>query len=382
MNLKLLLLPLGLVASLAHAQTSSPIITAADMPVATDSLRLSLTTALPANAPPLTRNGANQTWNYAGLVAATQRMERYANVSTAAGLYLQLTFNNAFTSPDNRATLVAPRSLPLPAGTTFTVPVTDPLEFVNGSAADYRSVGFGATFDGTAVPVTYASKAQQDVIYRFPLAFGNAPDVSNSLLTTPALVASSGYFSQKRQRTNKLDAWGTLTTPFGTFQTVRVVTTLLDHDSLAIGGAPGQGLTLPLIRQYKWLANGVHVPVLTITTTTAAGQEVVTAAEYRDTYRRVVPLATLGAASGVAFGAAPNPSAVGTDLRLLVPVGNGPLTVQATDLLGRRVFSRAFGSSTGGVLTLEAAAFGSFRGVLLLAVQTTQGRSTRRVVRE
>jgi hypothetical protein len=196
------------------------------------------------------------------------------------------------------------------------------------------------------------------------------------------VVASTGFFSQKRQRTNQPDAWGTLTTPFGTFQTVRVVTTLLDHDSLSIGGAPGQGLTLPLVRQYKWLANGVHVPVLTITTTTAAGQEVVTAAEYRDSYRRVVPLATRGTAGPAEFGAAPNPSAGGTDLRLLVPAGSGPLTVLATDLLGRTVFSRSFGSSAGGVLTLEAAAFGSFRGVLLLAVQTAHGTSTRRVVRE
>lgn len=374
------LLPLGLVAGLAHAQTA-PIITAADMPAASDSLRLSLTAALPASAPPLTRNGANQTWNYAGLMAASQRVERYASLSTVADFTLQFTFNNAFTSPDNRATLVAPRSLPLPAGTTFPVPITNPLEFVNGSAADFRSVGYGATINSTTLPVTYVSRAQQDVIYRFPLTFGSAADVSNSLLTTPAVAASTGYFSQKRQRTNQVDAWGTLTTPFGTFQTVRVVSTLLDRDSLAVGGAPGQGLLLPLVRQYKWLANGVHVPVLTITTTTVAGQEIVTAAEYRDTYRRVVPLASRGA-SGADLGAAPNPSAVGTELRLLVPAGSGPLTVQATDLLGRTVFRRAFANSAGGVLTLDAAAFGAFRGVLLLAVQTAQGTSTRRVVRE
>jgi hypothetical protein len=382
MNSKLLLLPLGLVTSLAHAQTSSPIITAADMPAANDSLRLSQTATLPANSPPLTRNGANQTWNYAGLVAASQRVERYADLGTVTDLTLQFTFNNAFTGASNRATLVAPRSLPLPAGTTFPVPITNPLEFVNGSAADFRSVGYGATLSGTTLPVTYASRAQQDVIYRFPLSFSSGSDVSNSLLTTPAVAASTGYFSQKRQRTNQPDAWGTLTTPFGTFQTVRVVTTLLDHDSLSVGGAPGQGLTLPLTRQYKWLANGVHVPVLTITTTTTAGQEVVIAAEYRDSYRRIVPLASRSTAGAGTLGAAPNPSTVGTDLRLLVPAGSGPLTVQAIDLVGRQLFSRAFGSSAGGVLTLDAAAFGAFRGVLLLAVHTAQGTSTQRVVRE
>jgi hypothetical protein len=34
------------------------------------------------------------------------------------------------------------------------------------------------------------------------------------------------------------------------------------------------------------------------------------------------------------------------------------------------------------VLTLDAAAFGTFRGVLLLTVTTAQGTATRRVVRQ
>jgi len=232
------------------------------------------------------------------------------------------------------------------------------------------------------VPVTYASRAQQDVVYRFPISYGNAADVSNSLLTTPAALASSGYFSQQRRRTSQPDAWGTLTTPFGTFQTVRLVTTLADHDSIAFGGTPGQGLDLPLVRTYQWLAKGVHVPVLAITTTTVAGNEVVASVEYRDVFRRFVRLATLGAAPDAAPSAYPNPSAVGTALRLAVPAGGGPLTVAVTDLLGRRLFTKVYSASPGGVLVVEASAFGSFRGVLLVTVQTGQGTTTHRVVRQ
>jgi hypothetical protein len=73
---------------------------------------------------------------------------------------------------------------------------------------------------------------------------------------------------------------------------------------------------------------------------------------------------------------------VGTELRLAVPAGGGPLTVVGTDLLGRRLFSRAYAGSTGGGLTLDAATLGSFRGVLLLTVQTSQGTATHRVVRQ
>jgi hypothetical protein len=378
MRAHLLLLPLTLLAGPALAQ-SSPSITAADMPVVGDSLRLSQANpVLPASAPPLTRNGPGQTWNYAGLAATAQRVVRFNSVSTAAGTFLQLTFNSPF-SPDTRATLVSPQDLPAAAGT---LPITDPLEFSAVSSADYRLVGYGGTVSGTAVPVTYASRAQQDVVYRFPISYGGTVHVSNSLLTTPLALASSGYFSQQRRRTNQPDAWGTLTTPFGTFQTVRLVTTLADHDSLALGGTPGQGLDLPLVREYKWLAPGVHVPVLAITTTTVAGNEVIASVEYRDVFRRFVRLATFGAAPAATLGAYPNPSAVGTELRLAVPAGGGPLTVVGTDLLGRQLFSRAYAGSTGGELVLDAATLGSFRGVLLLTVQTSQGTATHRVVRQ
>ncbi|RZK20967.1 MAG: T9SS type A sorting domain-containing protein [Hymenobacter sp.] len=377
---KLLLAGLVLAASAAQAQTI-PIITAADMPTVGDSLRLSQAAlVLPASAPPLSRNGYNQTWNYAGLVATSQRVARFASVGSATGPLLQFTFNSLL-SPDTRATLAAPQNLPAAAGTAG-IPIADPLEFYNGSAADFRSVGYGATVNGLAIPVTYATKTQQDVIYRLPLSYSQGNTTSNSLLATPALVASQGYFSQKRQRSNVTDAWGTLTTPFGTFQTVRVVASISDHDSIAIGTAAGQGLTLPLVREYKWLANGIHVPVLTITTALAAGQEIITGVEYRDTFRRFVTLASRDAATDAALSAYPNPSAVGTAVRVAVPVGSGAFTLVGSDLVGRQVFSRSYGGSTSGGLTLDAAAFGSFRGVLLLTVTTAQGTATRRVVRE
>jgi hypothetical protein len=379
MRSSLLFFPFALLASPALAQTALSI-TAADMPVVGDSLRLSQASPLlPTSAPPLSRAGANQTWDYTGLTAIAQRVVRYTNVSTAAGPLLQLTFNNAFFGPDTRATLVSPQSLPAAAGA---LPIADPLEFSAVSGADYRLVGYGGTLNGTAVPVTYASRAQQDVIYRFPLTYGGAAQVSNSLLTTPAALASSGYFSQKRRRTTQPDAWGTITTRFGTFQALRVVTTLADHDSLALGGVPGQGLTLPLVREYKWLAQGVHVPVLTITTATTAGNEVVTSVEYRDVFRRFVGLATHSAAAEAGLSAYPNPSAVGTGLRLAVPAGGGSLTIAGTDLLGRQLFSRAYTSSAGGTVVLDAATLGAFRGVLLLTVTSAQGTATRRLVRQ
>ena len=384
------LLPLLLLTTAAPALAqTSPVIDRTDLPTLTagvDSLRLSVAApVLPAGAPPLSRRGANQTWNYAALTPVSQRVESYlpTSVVTATSLFYTLTFGPL--GGANRATVASPQALPVPAGANLPIALTDTYQFFNLAAAgatpqDFRSVGFGASLNGTAIPVTYASAAQQDVVYRFPLSFVSLPDSSSSFFSTPAAIATVGYLSQRRKRVNTPDAWGTLVTPFGTFQTVRVVTKLLDHDSVAFGGTPGQGFDVPLTREYKWLAKGQHVPVLTITTRVLAGQEVVSGVEYRDIYRRIIRLNTRDAALEGSLTAAPNPSAVGSALTLSVPAGSGPLTVSATDVVGRLLFRLGYGAAAS--LTLGPEVFGSYRGVLLLTVQTARGTATRRVVRE
>lgn len=363
----------------------SPIIDRTDMPAPSatapvDTLRLSVARpVLPAGTSLLSQRGANQTWNYAGLVPTSQRVEQFVTVnSLAATAPIYTLYFGAFGGV-NQATVASPQAL-FPAG--FPVPLADTYQFYNASAAsnDFRSVGFGGSLGGAAIPVAYASQDQQDVIYRFPLSYASKPDSSSSYFATPAAAASAGYISQKRKRVNRPDAWGTLTTPFGTFQTVRVVTRLQDHDSLSFGGQ-SQGFDLPITRQYKWLAKMQHVPLLTITTQELAGREVVTSVEYRDRYRRLIRLGTHDAATDAALTVFPNPSAAGSPLTLTVPLGSGPVTVSATDVAGRQLFRRSFAGSTGS-FRIGDEAFGDFRGVALLTLTTSQGTTTRRVMRE
>ena len=384
------LLPLLLLAAAPALAQTSPVIDRTDMPslsTGVDSLRLSAASpVLPAAAPPLSRRGTNQTWNYTSLVPVSQRVESYvpASVVTATSLLYSFTFGPL--GGANRATVASPQNLPIPAGAGLPVAISNPYQFYSLTAAtavqqDFRSVGFGASLNGTALPITYASAAQQDVIYRFPLSYASARDSSSSFFSTPAAIATLGYLSQKRKRVNTPDAWGTLTTPFGTFQTVRVVTKLTDHDSVAVGGTPGQGFDVPLTREYKWLAKGQHVPVLTITTRLVGTQETITGVEYRDIYRRIIRTGTRDAALETGLLVAPNPSAAGSALTLTVPAGSGPLTVTATDVVGRRLLRRSYAGGTGS-LSVPAEALGGFRGVLLLTVETARGTATRRLVRE
>ncbi|SHI56294.1 hypothetical protein SAMN02745146_1038 [Hymenobacter daecheongensis DSM 21074] len=366
------------------ARAQSPVIDRTDMPAVTtaapvDSLRLSqASTVLPAGAPPLTRRGANQTWNYSNLVATSQTVERYTSVAATAVPLFQLYFGAA--GGPNRATVASPAPLPLATGPLL--PITDPYQFYNVSAAaapvqEFRSVGFGGLLGGLPVPLTYRTPAEQDVIYRFPLSYASQPDSSRSFVETPAALAATGYFSRRRKRVNRPDAWGTLITPFGTFTTVRVVTRLIDHDSIALGGVPGVGVDVPLTREYKWLAKLNHVPVLTITTQEVGGREVITAVQYRDRYRRLV-LGTRSAAAQAAVAVYPNPLTSGP-LHLAGLTGTR-VRLKATDLAGRVLFEQTLAVNQGAA-TVAAATFGQFHGVALLTIQTSQGVAVRRVVR-
>lgn len=373
---------LGLAAVPAVAQVS-PSIDRTDMPVSPDTLRLSVAgPILPTGVPPLTQRGASQAWNYSALTATSQRVERFVAVGTLPAFY-QLSFGAL--GGNNRATVASPQAFPLPANAPVALPFTDPYQFYNTSAAgttnqSFRSVGFGATVaGGLQVPVTYASQNQQDVIYRLPLSYTSAADSSNSFFSIS--VPGTGYLSQRRKRVNRPDAWGTLTTPFGTFQTVRVVTRLLDHDSIAFGAIPGTAIDPPLTREYKWLAKTHHVPLLTITTQQVLGVETITGITYRDIYRRIVRTGTRDAATDAALTAYPNPLVVGDELMLTVPAGSGMLTVSATDLAGRQLFSRQLNGSTG-IILLESKLMGNFRGMALLTVTTARGMATRRIVRQ
>ena len=85
---------------------------------------------------------------------------------------------------------------------------------------------------------------------------------------------------------NHVDGWGTLITPFGTFNTLRVVSELTGKDSLFLDTL-GFGFSFPRAktREYKWLATNGKIPVLQINTNVNGANEVITSIRYRDIYR-------------------------------------------------------------------------------------------------
>jgi hypothetical protein len=228
------------------------VITSGDMPVPGDTIRKSNTVIL--DGINYEQAGPDQTWMFDQLTVMTQQIDTFVNVSETPSVY-QFFFNNQFIYPDYKAT-VAQKLGEFTAIPTVTL--TDSYLFIKNSNADIREVGYGVTLAGVPLPIQFQ---QIDTIYRFPLEYG---DIDSAHAHFEIDVPNLGFLMISRFRRNTVDGWGTLTTPYGEFQTLRVKTEIEEYDSIY---SDSLGVGIPVTRniiEYKWLANGYHEPILLV----------------------------------------------------------------------------------------------------------------------
>jgi len=254
----LLLLGYGLIASTVFAQIT---VTESDMPVAGDTLRVSLTNDVPSG---YAKTGLDTTWNYAALEALSQRVDTFVSAtSTPSGYQLFFVLLGG-------ANLASPLSdIPVPG-----MPVSLGFTFYKNSASSFSDLGSAYTVEGVPLPAKYDVP---DKLYQFPMTPGLTwISTSSFAIAIPGLAS----YSTQRTRNNLVDGWGTIITPYGTFQTLRVKSTLALHDSIYIDSL---GTGFPINRniiEYKWLTNNEGIPVLQINEEGA-----MVTAVYRDFYR-------------------------------------------------------------------------------------------------
>ena len=246
-----------------------------DFAVGGDTLRVSNANIAPANTS-LSTNGANALWDYSALVPTSQDVDTFLAV-TATGITYSVYFAN-FPFNTNRAN-VAARGVDLSAAGGG-VPITDVYNFFYNSSSNYKQVGFGANISGISTPVPYGNK---DIVYTFPCNFGNIDSSDSDYSIT---IPSQGHADGQQHRVNHVDGWGTVITPFGTFNALRVVSELTGSDSVFITNF-GIGFSFPRAKtiEYKWLTTNGKIPVLQINTNVNGANEVVSSIRYRDIYR-------------------------------------------------------------------------------------------------
>jgi PKD repeat protein len=234
--------------SIAQAQIT---ITENNMPSVNDTFRYS-TTQTVIDASRLSQRGTNQTWDFSDLVPDWQEMEKCLSPSAISPLY-GLTFNGAYGLHGNFA------SLPNIPGNTM--PIPDVYNFYKKSAGAFVSDGRGMLYSGLPLSQTY-----QDSIYRFPLNYGQKDSCHYSSEVSAGTVGSIKTIGK---RVNGVDGWGSITTPYGTFNCLRVHSVLKTLDSVQTSAFPFPIAIVQVINTYTWLSDNEKFPILEVTVTEA-----------------------------------------------------------------------------------------------------------------
>jgi len=223
-------------------------ITNNDMPSPGDTIRKSVSVITPGLD--YISSGANYTWDFAALQPITQTVDTFVTVNSVPFLYQLIFIPNVVANLAQKFTGL--EAFPQ-------IPVTDPYQFYRKTTSNYNDVGYAVTVSGIPVPIRLNPA---DVVYKLPLVFNNK-DSSNASgqLGVPGL----GFISIQRKRVNHVDGWGTLTTPYGTFNVLRLKSAVTETDSIFIDSIGfGQQIQRNYI-EYKWLTNGKKQPLMQVT---------------------------------------------------------------------------------------------------------------------
>jgi hypothetical protein len=259
----------------------------ADLPEAGDRPRFSIADTLLMIDPEPT--GANYSWDFRNLNPIAQRVDSFIGRS-------DLPFTLLFQVPSSANVVSFIRAGgqqaldSLPGGFSF----SGGYEIYRSTADAYELLG-QATVLSDILPI-YLENDPVDTVYRLPMDFGQVDSsISQAILDLNIPGLGSIYYQQDRKRINEVDGWGTLLTPYGTFDVLRVRTEITGRDTVSWDTITSFAVpAIPSI-EYKWLAKADGFPILQVNATRFLGAEVVSNVIYRDSLRPEVPTVGLEA---------------------------------------------------------------------------------------
>jgi len=220
----------------------------------------------------ITATGANSTWDFSTLRSTGQQQIDYLNVSGTNIVYA-LYYADIFFNPNRSNIALAGSDIPF----NQALGITNPYTFYYKNQNMYKKVGYGGEVAGLPAPLALTTP---DTIYRFPMNYGNIHTTRSDYTVSLPGVLTSVY---SQTRTTTIDGWGTLTTPYGTFDVLRSKSEVLGNDSI-YADSLGFGVNIPRSKrtEYKWIAKNEDVPILQINTSTVFGIEIISQILFKD----------------------------------------------------------------------------------------------------
>lgn len=315
----------------------------------------------------------NYTWDFSSLQWQSQYVDQFLNPLNT-GVTYAFTFSNTSINP-YRSNIAKTAD-----NTLTTIPVlssvfTDGINFFYKTSSLYRQRGLGMKVSGFSTPVPMTNP---DTLYHFPMNYGTQDSAYSDYRV---FVPQLGVYVHKQHRVNKVDGWGTLITPFGTFDALRVRTEIRGSDSLYIDTLnSGFKVNNEIQREYKWFGKNQFEPLLQINTQAGVfgqfpGFEFVTRIVYRDSVR-FLPTGIFDMAKDeLQFSVFPNPS--NGSFFVSVPADLTSASIKLTDVSGRLILQREMNMPTEQVNTEVLA-----KGIYILNLQSNKGTASKKLVVE
>jgi type IX secretion system substrate protein len=302
----------------------------ADLPSVGDTVRVSNGVINPLLD--ISTTGTASNWDFSALQWVTQDVDTFVSVSST-GIVYSVVFVDIFLNP-NRANLA---EINLLAPTVPLVTIEEAVGFFYKTSSVFEQAGYGAALNTIPTAVTFDNR---DVIYNLPLNYSDT-DSSNSNYSVS--IPTVGFYAHEQKRVNTVDGWGSITTPYGTFDALRVKSVITGRDSVfASASGIGFGFDIPVTVEYKWLGIQKKLPILQITTTENFGFEVINSVVYLDSLRNT-STAIPEFSKNVSVYVYPNPakntahlsinSDINTRAKIIITTIDGRLAVKPESIL-------------------------------------------------
>ncbi len=192
--------------------------------------------------------GEDYIWNFSQLEPISQITDTFVSQLNVPIAYIPVFMFSANLAKKEDINIPIPNS-----------PLTNQYTFFNNTNNSFDVVGNAVTLYGIPLPLEFNSP---DVLYQFPMEYENT---GSSFAEYSFGIPNYGYLHREISRSNTVDGWGTLITPYGNFDVLRLKSEVAEFDSIYIDSL---GMGLPLYREYteySWLGSGHKVPLLKIT---------------------------------------------------------------------------------------------------------------------
>ncbi len=261
------LLPLLAVFFTVKMQAQAISLSNSNMPGSGDTLRYTnvSTNSLPAYQ----ATGANYTWDFTTVASTSEGLRTFKSSSQTPYFFY-------FFGSQEYGELIS-SSINLGV-----ITLNDYYNFYKKqtSPAAYIADGAGLTLSMVPVPAYYTDK---DELYKFPLTYPQY-DSTTFKFTTPSTSLIPVRYSKAGYRVTVVDGYGTVKTPFGTENCIRLVTTQYSRDTIR---ATLGSFTLPpvgvpnFVRSYQWLTLNSKIPYMEVTGNLVGNNFTITQARYR-----------------------------------------------------------------------------------------------------